>query len=58
MDKNLKEYYKYSNYEDVPHSIKEYWQTVINNNDIKSVPLSDMNSFLNGYEEYINNSDG
>jgi hypothetical protein len=53
-----KEYYKYSNYEDVPHSIKEYWQTVINNNDIKSIPLSDMNSFLNGYEEYINNSDG
>jgi len=44
--------YKYSSYKEIPDTIESYIITVADVKMLEQVPLEDINSFLNGLEEY------
>ena len=44
--------YKYSTYEEIPISVESYIITVADVKALEQVPLEDINSFLNGLEEF------
>ena len=44
--------YKYSTYEEIPISVASYIITVADVKALEQVPLEDINSFLNGLEEF------
>ena len=44
--------YKYSTYEEIPFSVESYIISVADVHALEQVPLEDINSFLNGLEEY------
>ena len=48
----MSEVYKYSTYEEIPFSVESYIITVADVKALEQVPLEDINSFLNGLEEY------
>tara|TARA_B110000483_G_scaffold241105_1_gene323267 strand:+ start:1617 stop:1820 length:204 start_codon:yes stop_codon:yes gene_type:complete len=44
--------YKYSSYKEIPDTIESYIITVADVKMLEQVPLEDINSFLNGLEEF------
>jgi hypothetical protein len=48
----MKNVYKYSTYEEIPVSVESYIMSVADVKMLEQVPLEDINSFLNGLEEY------
>ena len=48
----MSDVYKYSTYEEIPISVESYIITVADVKALEQVPLEDINSFLNGLEEY------
>ncbi len=48
----MSDVYKYSTYEEIPISVESYIITVADVKALEQVPLEDINSFLNGLEEF------
>lgn len=49
--------YNYTLYEQIPATITSYMLTVADADNISQIPLSDINSFLNGLEDQMNQQD-
>jgi hypothetical protein len=49
--------YQYNSYEDIPQNIVDYMVTVTGEQDLKSVPLEDISSFLEGLDEFHSRMD-
>ena len=49
--------YNYTLYEQIPSTITSYMLTVADADNISQIPLSDINSFLNGLEDQMNQQD-
>ena len=45
--------YDYKSYDEIPDNILEYLLICSEEVSIRDIPLADINSFLNGYEEYL-----
>tara|TARA_R100001143_G_C3292803_1_gene101981 strand:- start:228 stop:434 length:207 start_codon:yes stop_codon:yes gene_type:complete len=45
--------YNYKNHDEIPDNISEYLLICSEQVSIIDIPLVDINSFLNGYEEYL-----
>ena len=48
----MKTIYSYSDYNEIPEIIETYILSVSDMNALEHLPLHDINSFLNGLEEY------
>jgi hypothetical protein len=48
----MQEVYKYTTYEEIPVTVESYIISVAAVRALEQVPLEDINSFLNGLEEY------
>ena len=48
----MSDVYKYSTYEEIPVSVESYIISVADVKMLEQLPLEDINSFLNGLEEY------
>ena len=49
--------YNYTLYEQIPATIISYILTVADADNIAQIPLSDINGFLNGLEDQMNQQD-
>lgn len=49
--------YNYTLYEQIPSTITSYMLTVADADNISQIPLSDINSFLNGLEDQMSQPD-
>ena len=45
--------YKYKTHLDIPPYMKDYLLSVVGGGILEDVPVEDINNFLNGYEEWV-----
>ena len=45
--------YKYKTHSDIPLYMKDYLLSVVGGGILEDVPVEDINNFLNGYEEWV-----